>query len=83
METILGYVIGIILVMLVLKIIFKSTGLIIKVLINALIGGGAIWLLNLFGVGIHLNWITAVLVGAFGVPGVILVLLLQFVFHVL
>jgi inhibitor of the pro-sigma K processing machinery len=82
LEFIIGYVIGFILLLIFAKLIFKSIKIVWKVIINALIGGAAIWLLNLFGVGIHVNWITALLVGFLGIPGVIVVLILQYVFSV-
>ena len=57
--------------------------IIIKFLINAIVGGIVIYVLDLFGVGLTLNWITSVIVGILGVPGVIVVALLQFVFHII
>ena len=57
--------------------------LIIKFLVNALIGGVVLYVLNLFGVGIVINWITALIVGFLGIPGVIIVAILQFVLHVI
>ena len=57
--------------------------IIIKFLINAIVGGIVIYVLDLFGVGLTLNWITSVIVGILGVPGVIVVALLQFVFHLI
>ncbi len=57
--------------------------IIVRFLINALVGGIVIYVLNLIGVGIALNWITALIVGFLGIPGVIIVAILQFVFHII
>jgi inhibitor of the pro-sigma K processing machinery len=83
LEIIAAYVIGVFLLLIFAKLIFKSIKIVWKVLINALAGGLAIWVLNLFGTGININWITALLVGFLGIPGVIVVLILQFVFHII
>ena len=83
MDSILGFIVALLIVLLVAKLIFKSTKAIIGFLINAVIGFVILWVLNLFGLGITINWITAAIVGFFGVPGLIVVLLLQFVFGVI
>ena len=80
MEMLITYAVAIILVVLVVKILGKSLKIIFGVLANALIGGVIIWLLNLLGFGIALNYVTALLVGFLGIPGVVIVLILQFLF---
>ena len=82
MEQIVVFVIIAVAVALVLKFLGKSMKVIVTVLLNALIGGAIIWILNIFGLGIAFNWLNAILVGFLGVPGVIIVLILKFVFHV-
>ena len=74
---------GVIVLFVVLKILSLPMKIIIKFLINAIVGGIVIYVLDLFGVGLTLNWITSVIVGILGVPGVIVVALLQFVFHII
>ena len=54
----------------ILKILFKLIG-------NALIGGVALMLINFVGIHISINIITALITGILGIPGVILILLLQ------
>lgn len=80
MVDIILYVVAIVAVVLVLKLLGKSMKVILGVLINALVGGVVIWLLNLLGLGIALNWLTALLVGVLGIPGVIIVLIITFLF---
>ena len=79
----LPYLIGVVVLFIILKILTLPMKLIIKFVINAIIGGVIIYGLSLFGVGIVINWITALIVGILGVPGVAIVALLQFVFHVI
>ena len=82
-EAVLAYVFGLILLYFagwLLLVPFKG---ILKLLLNALIGGVVLVLLNLFGSnwGIHIgvNPITALVTGFLGIPGVILILLLQII----
>lgn len=57
------------------KVGFKT---ILKLAINAAIGIGAIFLLNLIpGVAIPVTWWTALVSGLFGVPGVIVMLIIS------
>ena len=80
---IIPFVIGVLVLFIILKVLSMPMKLIIKFLVNALIGGVVLYVLNLFGVGIVINWITALIVGFLGIPGVIIVAILQFVLHVI
>ena len=55
----------------------------LRVLINAVLGFGALWLLNLTGgvtgIALGLNIFNSLTVGILGVPGLFLLLLLQWV----
>ncbi len=55
----------------------------IELLINSLIGIIVLWLLNKFGgslgISIPINFITAIVVGILGFPGVIILLLLNLI----
>lgn len=72
---VLLYIIGMLLVI-PLKVIFK-------LIINGIIGGVILFLFNLigglFGLSIAINPLNAIIVGILGVPGVILLLILQVV----
>ena len=67
----------------ILKILSLPFKLIIKLVINGLIGGAIIWIINLiggaFGFSITLNWLTAIIVGILGIPGAIIIAILQFI----
>ena len=69
---------------LILKILTKPIRLIVKLLINAAFGFVLLFLVSFFGgpVGIYIgvNFINALVAGFLGVPGVILLVLLHFLF---
>ena len=76
-----GVIIAAALTLLLLAILRFPIKIIFKLLINTLAGFAALLILNflggLIGVQIAVNWINAVVVGVFGIPGVALILLLQ------
>lgn len=80
---ILPILIGVGILFIVLKLLALPMKLIIKLVINGIVGGILIFIVNLiganFGFMIDLNWITALIVGILGVPGVVIVAILQFV----
>lgn len=71
------FVLALVIVMVVLKIIGKSMKTLISILINALIGAIVLWVLNMFWPAIQINIVSSLIVGFLGVPGVVLVILLQ------
>ena len=76
----LPYLIAVVILFIVLKLLSLPMKIIIRFLINAAVGGIVIFALNLFGVGLELTWIKAAIVGLLGVPGVIIVAIMQYVF---
>ena len=79
----LSFLVALIVLYIVLKIIAAPVKIIIKLMINAFIGGVVLFLINLVGAGfgfvLNITWLTSLIVGIFGVPGVVLVILLQIV----
>lgn len=80
---ILPILIGVAVLFVVLKLLALPMKIIIKLVINGLVGGLVIFVVNLiganFGFMIDLTWITALIVGFLGVPGVVIVAILQFI----
>jgi len=78
---IVAFIIGIIIIFLIGKIFLFPLKIILKLAYNAIIGGIVLVLINIFGsyFGFHiaLNFISALLVGIFGVPGIVLLVLLK------
>ena len=67
---------------LLIKLFLKPIRWVFKLLINTAVGFVVLWVLNFFGdffgVSLGLNWINALVVGVFGLPGVVLLLLLKY-----
>ena len=82
MQTLIGLIVALFLLVFVFKIFFKVSGIIFGFLINSLIGAIVLGVLNFLGLGIKINWLTTSLVGLMGVPGLIIVIVLKFIFHV-
>ncbi|MGE5507871.1 MAG: pro-sigmaK processing inhibitor BofA family protein [Chitinophagales bacterium] len=81
-DVVAAFLIGLFLVYLLARIFFVPLKFIVRLLFNAAVGGILLWLVNLlgrhFGVTVPINPITALVAGFLGVPGVVLVLALQY-----
>lgn len=68
-------------VILIAKFLFNLSGRkLLGIIINAIIGLAILWLINLTGlIYLPINIVTCLLVGIFGVPGVILLIILVLV----
>lgn len=68
-------------IFIILKILSAPFKLIIKLVINGLIGGLIIYVINWIGAGFNfalpLEWWSAILVGILGIPGAIILILIQ------
>ncbi len=72
-------ILGVILAAWVLLKMFKvSFKIIWKLLVNALIGGLVLFVLNFIpGVNMPINWLTTILTGLFGVPAVLVIFIVS------
>jgi len=81
MSTILVYILAVLGVCLIAKIFSAPIKLVIKLLINALVGGIALIIINwigaFFNFHIDLNFFSALITGALGIPGIIILLILK------
>ena len=82
----LGVVSGVLLVLallFVIRIIRKPTKLVLKLLINTVLGFVLLFVINLFGhrfgIGVELTWVNALVTGVFGIPGLTVLMILRFV----
>ena len=80
---VIGYAAGLVLLYLVGWLLLVPLKKLLKLIYNGILGGIILWVLNLVGglinVRVAINPITALIVGFLGVPGIILILLLQFI----
>ena len=82
-EVIFAYIFGIMMLFLVAKLLLIPIKIVWKLAVNAVIGGLALLLINFiggfFGLYIPINIITALTTGILGVPGVVMILILQYI----
>lgn len=83
MATILYYLAGLILVYVVGMFLVIPLKLLIRLLMNGIIGGALLFLFNIIGgffaLSLPITPINAIVVGVFGIPGLIVLLLLKFI----
>ena len=78
MDIIAGIAIGIIVFAILGKLIALPFRILWKLITNSIIGAIILWVINLFGVGIEITFLKSLIVGIFGIPGVVVVLIAHF-----
>jgi len=82
-STILVYILAVLGICLIAKIFSAPIKLVMKLLANAIVGGIALiiinWIGGFFSFHIDLNFITALITGALGVPGIIVLLIIEMI----
>lgn len=82
LNTVLTLVLAVVVIIIAIKIISTPIRWIFKLLVNTLFGFVILFLINFFGqyvgISLEMNTFNAIITGVFGVPGVILLLLLKF-----
>ena len=76
-QSIVVFVIVLAMVLLALKLIGKSVKILWGILVNALAGFIVLFILRFVGLGVEINPISSILVGLLGIPGLIIVLIMQ------
>ena len=74
---IISFLVSVAVLILVLKLLSLPFKLIMKFITNSIIGGIVIIVLKYFGIIVNLEWWTIVLTGIFGVPGVVIALVIS------
>lgn len=81
LTNVLIIILAVILIVCFLKLLKKPLKLVFKLLLNTFFGFIALVLINLLGafigISIGINWLNSLIVGVFGVPGVAVLLILQ------
>ena len=79
MESIISFIIGAIILLVVVKIFSWPIRILIRLLINGLLGYVLLNLLNYFGqsinISIPVNGVSSLIAGVFGIPGVIFLII--------
>lgn len=83
---VVAYVVGIILLLIIGRLLLTPLKVVLKLVVNALLGAVAILLVNwiggIFGFHIAFNIYTSFIVGTLGVPGFVLLVLLKLLFGI-
>jgi len=79
---VLAWIVGVLLILLLGKTLLLPLRIVLRFVINAVVGGIAILLINIigspFGFTVPLNPLSALIVGLLGLPGIILVVILKY-----
>ena len=75
MDIIAALAVGIVLFAILVKVIALPFRILWKLITNSIVGAVILWVINLFGVGIEITFLKALIVGILGIPGVVLVLI--------
>ncbi|MBR3614813.1 MAG: pro-sigmaK processing inhibitor BofA family protein [Clostridia bacterium] len=78
--SILTFIGVVLLLIIVLKLISLPFKIIIKFLINSIIGGIFLAVLSMLGIGITITGLMVVLTGLFGIPGMIIAIIISAIF---
>ncbi|HZX47237.1 MAG TPA: pro-sigmaK processing inhibitor BofA family protein [Clostridia bacterium] len=80
-SVVLAYAFGLLLLYIVGWLLVMPVKFLLRLLYNGIIGGIMLWILNLvggfFNVQVAINPVTALIAGFLGIPGVLLILILQ------
>lgn len=81
MDNIIGFLIGLLILYVVARLLVVPIKIIFKLILNAISGGIVLILFNLFGgligLNIEISFLSSVVVGLLGVPGIVVLLVLQ------
>jgi inhibitor of the pro-sigma K processing machinery len=72
---VVGFAIGLLVLCLLTKVLSLPIHMLWKFITNSVFGAFLLCIVNLFGAGIEINVVKALIAGIFGIPGVIAVLL--------
>lgn len=76
-SSIITFVIALAVVLIIFKVLGKSVKMLTSILINSVIGAIVLYVLSIFIPEIVVSWWAALITGFLGIPGVILVVILQ------
>ena len=77
MEMILAYAVPVLVLIVVLKILALPLKLIKRIVINSIVGGIVLFALSYFGIVVSFAWWGYALTGLFGIPGLIVAVILK------
>ena len=78
-SSIVTFAVALAIILIVLKVLGKSVKMLTGILINSIVGAIVLYVLHMFIPGIVVSWWAALITGLLGIPGVILVVILQLI----
>ena len=78
MEVVVSFAVGLFELCVILKLLSLPLSMVWKLVTNSIAGAFVLWLLNLLGLGIKITFIKSLIVGVFGIPGVLFIMILHF-----
>ncbi len=74
----IAFVVGLLVLCIIGKVVSLPMRILWKLVSNSIVRAVLLWVVNLFGVGIKITFIKALIAGVFGIPGVAAILIYQF-----
>ena len=78
MELVASFIVGMIVLYILLRIMSLPFRIVWKLITNSIVGALMLWFVNLFGLGIEITFLKALIAGFFGIPGVLVIVLAHF-----
>lgn len=78
MEVVASFVVGMIVLYVLLRVLSLPFRIVWKLITNSIVGALMLWVVNLFGMGIEITFLKALVAGFFGIPGVLVIVLAHF-----
>lgn len=78
MELVASFIVGMIVLYVLLRIMSLPFRIVWKLITNSIVGALMLWFVNLFGLGIEITFLKALVAGFFGIPGVLVIVLAHF-----
>lgn len=78
MEVVASFVVGMIVLYVLLRVLSLPFRIAWKLITNSIVGALMLWVVNLFGLGVEITFLKALVAGFFGIPGVLVIVLAHF-----
>ena len=81
MDIVAGTAVAVLIFAVLGKVISLPFRIVWKLITNSVVGAIILWVVNLFGAGIEITFLRALIAGFFGIPGVVVLLIARLVGH--
>ena len=81
MDIVAGTAVAVLIFAILGKVISLPFRIVWKLITNSVVGAIILWVVNLFGAGIEITFLRALIAGFFGIPGVVVLLIARLAGH--